>query len=82
MEEGIWIPQGSGGDGAACLYNFYLSVCMRVSSSVEAMCVQGLSRPQRVSDSLEQESQVVVSHPKGLGTKLRSFGRAGSTLNH
>ena len=62
----------------------YMCVCILVCMShvCGTMCENTWGSQKRMSDSLELKLQEVVSHLKWmLGVKLKSSGRAVSTLN-
>ena len=58
------------------LKNTYFYVC------IWDLCLGTLGSQKRVSKTLELELQAAMSLRWVLGTKLRSSGRAGSTLNY
>jgi hypothetical protein len=62
-------------------FNFCLFICIFVHVSLYVY-MRTLGGPQRASDALELQGQVVVSHMTGAGNPTQIPERAVSTLNY
>lgn len=61
-----------------CLCVYHICVCAVCVCDVYVLCVSTQECQKRVSGPLELALQVVV----GVGSELRSSGRAASAINH